>query len=252
MKDQRSDPGKQRQPSFAGKVIVDTWKGKQRVRAWPRKRGPSKSLEVRQQNAWFKAANLLAKLAAPSQIKASMEATKGTGLYPRDLIVRSMGQGLFDLGTMDGKVIRYRQDRIDPVSFQGAIVELASPIAIGFQSTVTMVWPLPLVDTASFWDISAASRLTVPAGVTECEVLMRTFQPLNKSGQMIIRGYRNGIEIARDGYGVTSWHGATLHLGHMAVEEGDYFQMKVYMNYSGGSADASGRTAMSLHVTGTD
>ena len=137
----RSETGKQRYPAFQGRLIYDTWRGQQRVRSWPRKRGPSKTYGQQIQTAWFKAANQLAKFAAPSQQKVAIEATRNTGLYPRDVIVRAMGAGLIDVVEPDGTLVQYRQDRMDKVAFHGAILELVVNAAIPLNTVTPLTWP---------------------------------------------------------------------------------------------------------------
>lgn len=228
--------------------MVDTFRGRIRIRAWPRKRGPSKSTEVQQQNAWFKAANLLAKKAAGPQIVTAMEAAKGTGLYPRDIILRAMGVGLFDIILPGGELVTYRQGGVDPVAFQGAILELAVAIPIPANTTTLIVYPLPLVDTALFWDIANPTRLTIPTGVTIVRFTARTYEEVTQVGQLLIMLFKNGAPaLARVGFNATAWHGETLESGAIQVVAGDYFEMGVHMAYPG-TADANGRTHFSVEI----
>jgi len=247
----RSFTGKQRYPAFQGRLIYDTWRGQQRVRSWPRKRGPSGTPQQIQQRQWFKAANALAKKVAPSQMATAIEATRNTGLYPRDIIVRAMGAGLIDIIEPGNHLVQYRQDRIDPVAFQGAILELAAPIAIPINTVIILTWPLPVIDTASFWDVSAPTRLVVPFGVTVCEVSIRSFQAFSGNGQMIVLMYKNGASLGRSGFNANAHHGESWSSGPLSVAEGDYFEFGLYMTYSGGSAAAGGLTAFCINVLGT-
>ena len=182
---------------------------------------------------------------------AAIHATRNTGLYPRDVIVRAMGTGLIDIIEPDGTLVQYRQDGIEPVSFQGAILELVTPIAIPASTVVIMTWPLPVIDTASFWDISAPTRITIPFGVTVVDVSIRTFEALSKTGQLIVLAYKNGASLGRAGYNAAAHHGESWSSGPLSVVEGDYFEFGVYMTYSGGSAQAGGLTAFSINVLGT-
>jgi len=75
--------------------MIDTVRGVLRVRKWPKKRGPPKSAKQRFWIDWFTQANLLAKYADPmSQVRA-IEMTKGTGLYPRDVLLSAMRGRLY-------------------------------------------------------------------------------------------------------------------------------------------------------------
>jgi len=91
----RSIPRAQRYASYRGRVMIDTVRGVLRVRKWPKKRGPPKSAKQRFWIDWFTQANLLAKYADPmSQVRA-IEMTKGTGLYPRDVLLSAMRGRLY-------------------------------------------------------------------------------------------------------------------------------------------------------------
>ncbi len=86
----RDIPVARRGPSYRGRVMIDTVRGVIRVRKWPKKRGRPKSALQRWWNDWFKQANLLAKYADPMSLVAAKEMTKGTGLYPRDVLLKAM------------------------------------------------------------------------------------------------------------------------------------------------------------------
>ena len=75
--------------------MVDTVRGVVRIRAWPKKRGPPKSENQKFWVDWFTQANLLAKYADPIQQVRAMEMTKGSGLYPRDVLLMAMRGSLY-------------------------------------------------------------------------------------------------------------------------------------------------------------
>lgn len=230
----RSDTKKQNHPSFTGRVIVDTYRGKQRIRAWPRRRGTPKSEQVRDQNAWFKAANELAKRAAPSQIKATITATANVGLYPRDVLVRAMGAGLLDIVTPEGRVITYRQHFWSPIMFQGTIIRppLAITPAVGVWFTIP--WPLPLIDTAGLWNVATPTRLTIPAHIdivaVECDIKQES-----TGGPLL------AIRIVQNGTTDVAWAQATssgtvgdhVSTGPIPVVQGDYFECLVFPTRAG-------------------
>jgi len=83
-------PRKEKGPSFRGKLMLDTVRGTLRVRKWPKKRGKAKSALQQQWIDWFTQANFLAKYASGYDQVAAIERSKGTGLYPRDLILKAM------------------------------------------------------------------------------------------------------------------------------------------------------------------
>ena len=91
----RGIPRKRKGASFRGRVMVDTVRGVLRVRRWPKKRGTPRSASQRWWNDWFRQANLLAKYAdANSQVRAK-EMTEGSGMYPRDVLLKAMRGRLY-------------------------------------------------------------------------------------------------------------------------------------------------------------
>jgi len=84
-----------RRPSITGRFMVDTVRGVIRVRAWPKKYGHARSALQQKWIDWFTQANRLAKYADPKTQDWAREVTKGTGLYPRDVILKLMRGRLF-------------------------------------------------------------------------------------------------------------------------------------------------------------
>lgn len=84
--------------------MIDTVRGVLRVRKWPKKRGTPKSPLQRWWNDWFRQANLLAKYADGMTQARAIALTKGTGLYPRDIILKAMRGRLYIFHDENGKV----------------------------------------------------------------------------------------------------------------------------------------------------
>ena len=91
----RSVPQAARSPSYRGRVIIYAQRGVLRVAKWPRKRGTPKSAKQRWWNDWFTQANLLAKYADPMSQARAIQMTKGSGLYPRDVLLEAMRGRLY-------------------------------------------------------------------------------------------------------------------------------------------------------------
>jgi len=251
VRDQRSTTGKQRYPAIRGRVIFDTWRGVQRVRAWPRARGPSTSGQVLRQNDWFKAANRMAMIVEPRQMATAIEVTKNTGLYPRDLLVRTMKNGIFDIVEADGTLITTRPRRLDPVSFQGAICRPASPVSCPIGVATYLTWELPQVDTLGFWNVANPTRLTVPEGVTEME--FHAGAVLNSSATTYMIAIIRINRLLTKAYtrvGNSARVSQTLSSGPCQVTEGDYCEVNVQIG-SVGSLLASGYTFFGCQVIGT-
>ena len=98
----RTIPRKGRRPAHTGRVVIDTVRGVLRVRKWPRKRpGPRTAIE-RWWTDWFVQANLLAKYADGMSQARAIQMTKGSGMYPRDVLLKAMRGRLYAWTTPDG------------------------------------------------------------------------------------------------------------------------------------------------------
>jgi hypothetical protein len=78
-------------------MMVDTVRGRPRVRAWPKKRGRPKSQKQLDAILQFSAYQWVAKNADPRMLYAAGEATRGTPFYPRDLLTMAMSGRLFTI-----------------------------------------------------------------------------------------------------------------------------------------------------------
>lgn len=222
----RSNPARLREPGLRDAIVVDTVRGRVRVRAWPKKRGRPKSAAVREQNQWFKDANRLSKLCSAQQVKAAMIATKGSGLYPRDILLRSMAGNLGPLQFVDGQIMRKRQREFEDLTFQGCILELAAPTSFSGGAITYPAWDLPVIDTAGFWSVTNPSRITIPA---IARVIRLDASCLTETGDNTsIRGVfrRNGSTFeGHQNVGNFSTSGLSMSLGPMVANPGDYWEV---------------------------
>jgi hypothetical protein len=217
-------------PKLTGKFIVDTYRGQMRVRSWPRKRGKSKSQKVRNQNDWWKSAVALAKRVAPSQQKIAIEAVKQTGLYPRDVLLNAMSGGIFEPIRQDGQIIRMRKPFLEDVVFQGAILNLDSVKTLPVGVYTTIIWPLPVLDTAGLWSIANPERLTIPAGVNVVRIEAGWHKSnLVQTGTVVPAIRKNGVWISRFPHRSEGWPGGNVVSGARVVEEGDYFDFQIFV-----------------------
>lgn len=244
----RWDPKGQRFPALKGRFVVDTYRGQMRVRAWPRKTGPSKSQAVRDQNAWFKAANHMAKRIVASQQNMAIAMTLRTGLYPRDLILRQMAGGMYDIVLPDGREIRYRRFFRETKMFQGCSVELLASVAITANVQRTIPWPLPVLDTAGFWDVASPTRFTIPAGI---EIVSFTggWKAANTGSQVreIILILKNGAVWAESDCRSWATPSTTISRGATPVIAGDYFELAVEIS-QGLDLPGDQRTFFTLNI----
>lgn len=158
----RSYPGRQFYPRIKAKVMVDTFRGSTRIRAWPKPRGTPTDPYVRELNRWFTEANALAKKADPAIQKIAIEMSKGTGLYPRDLMLRAMSDGFVDIVRTDGTVLRQQRPFVEACVFNGFNARPTTNVNIGTGSLVEVQWPLPQIDTGGFYQPASPGRFLIP------------------------------------------------------------------------------------------
>jgi hypothetical protein len=203
---------------------------------------------VRDQNAWFKAAVRLAKIAEPTQQAMSIAMAKGTGLYPRDLLFKAMSSGIVDLAMPDGRLVTRGRYFRETIMFQGARLQLDAPQALTAGGFKTIIWPLPVLDTAGFWNIAAPTRLTIPAGI---EVVDLSASWVSIGGLLNARTsigiMMNGSEASRAQAFVDGTAGQTTAQLGLTVVPGDYFEARVFSDVAG-NMHGDLRTTMALTV----
>lgn len=229
----RNDPTRQRFPGVTGRLIVDTYRGRMRLRSWPKKRGPKATELQRLWRDWFTSANHRAKYAPGQQIDQSIKAARGTGLYPRDILIKAMGTGLFDAIDEDGNFITKRWDFWEPVMFQGVFSQLASNVSLPGGVLVTVQWPLPTLDTMSFWDAANPTRFTIPEHVEVVELTFTTMSTGSAGGAHVMYIRKNGTTlVARLEWSGSSFFSQSLKTVPLAVSPGDYFEAEAFSSNS--------------------
>ena len=225
----RWNPKQQRFPALTGKLVTQTFRGQIHIQKWPRKRGPSKLAKQRRQVKWFTDANALAKRLWPDQIKLAMIMTKGTGLYPRDLLLRQMSGGIYDIFTGDG--VHYRPTSLprEDVMFQGAILQLDANQVLPIQAFTKISWPLPVLDTMGFWDMAQPTRLTIPEGV-EVVALSAGWVSVESEalGERIIRLRKNNGGVTRDQRQSSGLENLTTSRGADVCVAGDFYEVDAW------------------------
>lgn len=149
-----------------GALMVDTVYGKVRIRAWPKKRGRPRSAATVMQNARFASAQRLAKTAPYQLVNRLIDATKGTGLYPRDLLTQQILAPRFTIIEEDGQEVSFRRAQVRSITMQGFLLKLTSNQAVAGSTTHQISWPVPVLDTADFWNVATPDRITIPEHVT--------------------------------------------------------------------------------------
>ena len=208
--------------------MVDTFRGQLRVRAWPRKRGRPTSQVTRDQNKWFKEANEIARKVEPTQMNLAIEMTKGTGLYPRDLLLRQQAGGIYEVVFEDGTSPQYRRTFRETVVFQGIICDKTATQLVPVGGFHQIIWTLPILDTAGFWNAGAPDRLTIPAGINVIELVgrWRATTGGGRSEQNLVL-YKNGAFTESTVAEVVNTPAATISSGPVMVVTGDFFELRL-------------------------
>ena len=223
----RSRPEGTEWPAFSGKFLTRPFRGRIVVSKWPRKGGPPKSELVREQNEWFAAVAKITKLADAGQVIAAMDAVKGTGVYPRDLLMHTISEGILDITEVDGTFVQHRRPRVEGVAFQGFRLQLTSNQGLPVSTNTIILWQNPVIDTAAFWDISIPTVITVPVGVTVMEMNI-TWLTDNEAGNFIDATIQlvGGGNFARAIYDTNFRFAGGIGTGPIPVTAGETYMVK--------------------------
>lgn len=244
----RWDPQQQRFPALAGKLVVDTFRGAIRVRRWPKKRGTPKSAAVRRQNVWFKGANELAKVVEPTQQNLAIAMTLGTGLYPRDLLLRQMAGGMYELIASNGQILESRRRWRETVVFQGAILENTAVQVLGTSVWRALIWQLPVIDTQGYWNVANPTELTIPEGVEIVGVAVSLAAVgAGAEANMTMRILLNGVDVGSIKTRITGFLRLSCARGGMVVLPGDIVTVEVFVDQAR-SSQADPSTSLTLTV----
>jgi hypothetical protein len=247
----RDIPDRLISPAFAGRVIIDTFKGRVRIKKWPRKTGRPKSLAVRYQNDAFTQAQALAKQAPAQQQIAAMQQAEGRGLYPRDVLTQAIIGAPLRFVRPDGTVISKWKPVLEVTMFLGALLQRSSSFTVASGAFRTINWQVPVLDSTGFWNIAQPSKLVIPAGVSVVQVMAGYASSTGGTFQNTLVINKNGtIGIV----GMTANDQATHHnavaSGPIPVVAGDYFEALAFSGTTF-SLNAVGTTYFALNVLGT-
>lgn len=163
-------PAADKLPALTGRLMVDTVNGKVRVRAWPKKRGPHLPEQTRLQVERFVEAQQLIKQLKGSVMNWFIDATKGSGLYPRDLAMKMMTNGPISFEKSDGYIMQFGRPILEKTMFQGFALRLTADQNILSTTLTNLTWPAPTLDTAGFFNAGSPTFITIPDGVTVIEL----------------------------------------------------------------------------------
>lgn len=194
----------------------------------------------------------MAKRLEPTQQNLAIAMTKGTGLYPRDLLLRQMAGGIYEVILSDGQVVQARKRFRGTVMFQGVILHLLVNQVLVPNVATLITWPLPLLDTLGFWNAGAPTRITIPDGIQVVEFDAGWGGVVSTPNQrQRVEIFKNGIIYrVQDGFSVSTPN-QTVSSGPDVVNVGDFFEVKIFCPLAQ-SAFGANRTFFTLNVLQAD
>jgi len=216
-------------PGSIGRTVTTTWRGRFIVRAWPKKAGKAKAPALIASQEQFRQAQKLIKLVSGDAMDDAIQIAKGTGLYPRDVLMSAMTVGLYDMATSDGYLMTHAVYYLRPKMFQGAIVQKFSNQSITANVSTAITWDDPILQTVPILFPAQPTRLVVPAQTTVVSLTacVRSVGLVNGIKQLVIAN-QAGKLIA--GTQEQSNQRATLSCstGPIVVTPGDWFRAIVF------------------------
>lgn len=226
--------------------MTDTYRGQIRIRKWPRKRGKITNPKLLAINKRFAASRALMKYADPMQVATAMKAAKGTGLYPGDILMHAMLVGMFDIVNPDGTVITQYVPTLEAAVWQGARVQRSSNQALPAGTTTTLIWQVPIMDTALIWNAGSPSRLTVPINTNIVELVFGIRSTTSQTTAFQASIAKNGSVIAQLSTGNNATNPVyAMPSGPVSVIPGDYFEALLFTG-TANAAQAVAQTFFSM------
>jgi len=230
----RSAQNRMMLPGTIDRMVVDTFRGQYRVKAWPKKRGPTSDPIQQQRIDRFANANRLAKfIAGPWWIKAQKLA-KGTGLYPRDILVQAMTAGAWDLAMHDGTLVTQKRWELNQVSFQGCVLQKTATQSILANTETPINWDGATIQTWPFFDAAFPQRLTVPSNVARVRLSagIRSVASVTSPHFIIIRQTGTTLRAAQS-VAYTGAVNLTTQTAVIDVTAGNWFDCRVFWGGAG-------------------
>jgi len=221
-------------PGTIDRVVVCSVRGQYYVRKWPKKRGtPTDPIQLSRIKR-FADANRLAKFIKAGWWIQAMAQAKGSGLYPRDVLVQAMLTGQADVAEPDGGYISYKEFFLEEAMFQGCSVQRTAGQGIGAGAETAIIWQTPIIQTVPIFSAGQPTRLTVPTNVNmvNLKASVRSSAAVNGLQFLLIRNQAAALLGAQS---VTQ--NATVNLqcetGPIYVTPGDWFDCRVFLGAAG-------------------
>lgn len=173
------------------------------------------------------------KLADGLMVQTAMDAVRGTGLLPRDVLMRAISNGFYDIHNEGGEVLTYRQNFVEPKTFQGLITYPGQNFTSANNVNTAMTYGLPVLNTAGMWDPGATDRFTIPEKVQVISIYagfgFNAVQPVD--ARLWIRKAPNNPALALQSQALGFYgQGINVGLGGLVVNQGEQYQIIYTVN----------------------
>ena len=238
-------------PGTIDRVVVCSVRGQYYVRKWPKKRGtPTDPVQLSRIKR-FGDANRLAKFVRGGWWIQAMEQAKGSGLYPRDVLVQAMLVGQADVAETNGDYISYKEFFLEEAVFQGCTAQRTAGQAIGAGAETAIIWQQPIIQTVPILNPATPTRLVVPTNVNIVNITasVRSTAAVASPHFLIIRDQAAQIKAAIS----TAYTGAvnlTCQTGPIYVTPGNWFDMRVFFG-GAGTVQAVPQTTFGMEILNT-
>lgn len=220
----RGNPADLKTPALRREIVVKAVNGQLVASKWPRKRGPPTSPAQIEAVEWLKWSARIFPYIDGLSMDQAIDWTKGTGLYPRDLVTMALKGNLAEMVFEDGSTVKGRTEELECLVFNGAVLELDADVVLAASVVLAPVWPLPVVDTFSFWNAGIPTVLTIPTGVSMVQLTMG-----GRISSGALNGYlgfitdKAGSVVAMQESQAVGFQSVTVNTGPMPVRGGDFF-----------------------------
>jgi len=247
----RDIPDPRQLPSSRGKYIIDTYRGKFRIRSWPRKAGPATNPYLQRIQQRFKEATHTMKFVDAKFVNQAIEIARGKGLYPRDVLGHAIMSGMVDMIDEFGQIETHWEPRLEQVMYQGCRVQRTSNLSVLAATTTPIPWQQAIIQTVPIFNLALPNRLTVPSNVNivELKAGFRGNTAVTNTTQFVIR--KNGSEfVAELTVDNDSTPAGEIDTGPIPVIAGDWFDV-TYFGVSANVIAAVQRTYFAMELKNT-
>jgi len=121
-------------------------------------------------NEWFRYANYFAKQAEPGLIILAQALALGTGLYPRDILIKAIAGTLYEIQLPDGSIIAYRPTQVEPTMWNGIKLSRTTNLPIASSTFTFIPWQSLDLDQGLIWNPLDPNFIIIPDEVAVVEI----------------------------------------------------------------------------------